>query len=264
MSEKPKPKSSLPDRFNLTGKTAIVTGASRGIGHALALGLAEAGAGVVATSRTLEACQALADQITAAGGEAMAVATDVSQLEQHQPLLEATMDRFGRLDVLVNNAGVLRPHVTTRVTPDELDDILAVNLKGPLFLSQAALDHLSANGGGSIINIGALGAYQPMEGIGAYCAAKAAMANWTTTMAREWAERGVRVNLLVPGPVATDMILPRDPEARARFEQEVAGETIFGRLGVPDDLVGAAVFLAGDASAYMSGRPVFVDGGMLR
>ncbi|MDE0578289.1 MAG: SDR family oxidoreductase, partial [bacterium] len=175
----------MTDKFDLTGRVAIVTGASRGIGHALALGLAEAGAKVVAASRTLDACQALADQITAAGGEAMAAQLDVGQLDQHQPLLEATIERFGRLDVLVNNAGVLRPHVTTRVTPEELDDILAVNLKGPLFLSQAALDHLAANGSGSIINIGALGAFQPMEGIGAYCAVKAAMANWTTTMARE-------------------------------------------------------------------------------
>ncbi len=252
------------DRFDLSGRVAIVTGASRGIGHALARGLAEAGAKVVAASRTPKACQALAERIIADGGEALAVEIDIGRLDQHQRLLEATIDRFGRLDVLVNNAGVLRPHLTTRVTPEELDDVLAVNLKGPLFLSQAALDHLAVGGGGSIINIGALGAFQPMEGIGAYCAAKAAMANWTTTMAREWADRGVRVNLLVPGPVATDMILPRDPEARTRFETEVAAETIFGRLGVPDDLVGAAVFLAGDASAFMSGRPVFVDGGMLR
>ena len=252
------------DRFDLSGRVAIVTGASRGIGHALALGLAEAGAKVVAASRTLDACQALADQIAAAGGEAMAAELDVGRLEQHEPLLGAVAERFGRLDILVNNAGVLRPHLTTRVSPEELDDILAVNLKGPLFLSQAALDHLAADGGGSIINIGALGAFQPMEGIGAYCAVKAAMANWTTTMAREWAGRGVRVNLLVPGPVATDMILPRDLEARARFEDEVAAETIFGRLGIPEDLVGAAVFLASDASAFMSGRAVFVDGGMLR
>ncbi len=252
------------DRFDLSERVAMVTGASRGIGHALALGLAEAGAKVVAASRSLEACQAVADRINASGGEAMAISLDVGRLEQHQPVLEAVIERFGRLDVLVNNAGVLRPHLTTRVTPEELDDILAVNLKGPLFLSQAALNHLAADGGGSIINIGALGAFQPMEGIGAYCAVKAAMANWTTTMAREWAGRGVRVNLLVPGPVATDMILPRDPEARAKFETEVSAETIFGRLGTPDDLVGAAVFLAGDASAYMSGRPVFVDGGMLR
>lgn len=252
------------DRFDLTGRVAIVTGASRGIGHSLAIGLAEAGAKVVAASRTLDACQTLADQITAAGGEALAAAVDIGRLEQHQPLLDAAVDRFGRLDILVNNAGVLRPHHTTRVTPEELDHVLAVNLKGPLFLSQAALDHLAADGGGSIINIGALGAFQPMEGIGAYCAVKAAMANWTTTMAREWASRGVRVNLLVPGPVATDMILPRDPEARARFEADVSAETIFGRLGVPDDLVGAAVFLASEASAFMSGRPVFVDGGMLR
>ena len=152
----------------------------------------------------------------------------------------------------------------TRVSEEELDTLLAVNLKGPLFLSVAALDHLAAGGRGSIVNIGALGATQPMEGIGAYCAVKAAMANWSTTMAREWAARGVRVNVLVPGSVATDMILPTDPARRAAFIEANETESVFGRLGEPDDLVGAALFLASDASAYMTGRSLFVDGGRLR
>jgi NAD(P)-dependent dehydrogenase (short-subunit alcohol dehydrogenase family) len=252
------------DLFDLTGRVAIVTGASRGIGRAIAHGLASAGAAVVATSRDLQACEAVAGEIRDAGGRALAVACDVADRSAHSTLIDATLDRFEGLDVLVNNAGVLRPHFTTRVSEDELDGLLAVNLKGPLFLSVAALDHLAERGRGSIVNIGALGASQPMEGIGAYCAVKAAMANWSTTMAREWASRGVRVNVLVPGSVATDMILPSDPRRRAEFVEATRSETVFGRLAQPDDLVGAALFLASDASAYMTGRSVFVDGGRLR
>jgi NAD(P)-dependent dehydrogenase (short-subunit alcohol dehydrogenase family) len=252
------------DRFRLDGRVALVTGASRGIGRAIAVGLAEAGASVVAASRDLAACEATVAEIEEAGGAAMAVAADIGDRATHQPLLDATLGRFGRLDVLVNNAGVLRPHLTTRISEDELDQLLAVNLKGPFFLSVAALDALADGGHGSVVNVGALGATQPMEGIGAYCASKAAMANLTTTMAREWAGRGVRVNVLVPGSVATDMILPADPDRREAFVAEMSAQNVFGRLGEPDDLVGAAVFLASDASSYMTGRSLFVDGGLLR
>lgn len=252
------------ERFDLGGRVAIVTGASRGIGRAIAIGLAEAGASVVATSRDLATCEETVAMIDDAGGTALAIASDIADRSTHGPLLDATLARFGRLDVLVNNAGLLRPHFTTRVSEEEFDDLLMVNLKGPFFLSVAALDALSANGNGSIVNIGALGATQPMEGIGAYCASKAAMANISTTMAREWAGRGVRVNVLVPGSVATDMILPNDPDRRAEFVAEMSAQNVFGRLGEPDDLVGAAIFLASDASSYMTGRSLFVDGGLLR
>src|SRR4051812_11124827 len=138
----------MTDRFSLTGKVAIVTGGSRGIGRALALGFARAGASVVVTSRNLDSCVEVADEIEASGGAALALASDVGDRATHQPLLDATIDRYGRLDVLVNNAGLLRPHFTVKVTEDELDQLLAVNLKGPLFLSAAALPHLAANGGG--------------------------------------------------------------------------------------------------------------------
>jgi NAD(P)-dependent dehydrogenase (short-subunit alcohol dehydrogenase family) len=252
------------NRFSLDGKAAIITGASKGIGRAIALGFADAGAKVVVTSRNLEACAGVAREIADRGGTAIAVASDIGDLDTHQALLDATMHNFGRLDVLVNNAGVLKPHFTVKVTPAELDQLIAVNLKGPLFLSVAAMPHLEADGGGSIVNIGALGATQPMEGIGAYCAVKAAMANWSNTMGREWAARGVRVNVLVPGTIATDMVLPRDPEKRQAFIDDMSKQNVFGRIGEPDDLVGAAIYLASDASKFMTSRSVFVDGGMLR
>jgi NAD(P)-dependent dehydrogenase (short-subunit alcohol dehydrogenase family) len=252
------------DRFSLEGKVAIITGASKGIGRALALGFADAGAKVVVTSRNLETCTTVCAEIADRGGTAIAVACDVGDLATHETLLDATIANFGRLDILVNNAGVLKPHFTVKVTPAELDQIIAVNLKGPLFLSIAAVPHLEADGGGSIVNIGALGASQPMEGIGAYCAVKAAMANWSNTMGREWAARGVRVNVLVPGTVATDMVLPVDPVKRQAFIEEMSKQNVFGRIGEPDDLVGAAIYLASDASRFMTSRSVFVDGGMLR
>jgi NAD(P)-dependent dehydrogenase (short-subunit alcohol dehydrogenase family) len=252
------------DRFSLQGKVAIITGASKGIGRAIALGFADAGAAVVVSSRTLDTCAAVVAEIEQRGGSAIAVPCDVGDLDTHAALIDATMTRFGRLDVLVNNAGVLKPHFTLRVSPAELDLLINVNLKGPLFLSIAAVPHLAADGGGAIVNIGALGASQPMEGIGAYCAVKAAMANWSNTMGREWAAQGVRVNVLVPGTIATDMVLPVDPVKRQSFVEDMAKQNVFGRIGEPDDLVGAAIYLASDASKFMTSRSVFVDGGMLR
>jgi len=253
----------MSEIFALDGRVAIVTGGGRGIGRALSAGLARAGARVVVASRSLEACEETASEIERWGGAALGVAADVVQAADRERLVATTVATFGRLDILVNNAGVLKPHHTLKVTEAELDEVLATNLKGPVLLSQAAFPHLEAGGGGAIINLSALGAFQPMAGLGAYCAVKAAMVNWTSTMAKEWTRRGVRVNCLVPGPVATDMILPRDPEARAAFVEEMSANTLIGRLAQPDDLVGAVVFLASDASAFMTGRALFLDGGML-
>jgi NAD(P)-dependent dehydrogenase (short-subunit alcohol dehydrogenase family) len=252
------------ERFSLDGRVAIVTGGGRGIGRALSEGLAAAGAAVVVASRTLDACEEVAAAIRSDGGRARAVGADVAVAADRARLVEEAVAAFGRLDVLVNNAAVLKPHATEKVTEDELDAILAVDLKGPVFLSQAALPHLEAGGHGSIVNISALGAFQPMAGIGAYCAVKAAMVNWTSTMAKEWTPRGVRVNAVVPGPVATDMILPRDPDRRAAFVEEMSGQTLVRRMAEPDDLVGAVVFLAGDGASFVTGRSLFVDGGMLQ
>jgi NAD(P)-dependent dehydrogenase (short-subunit alcohol dehydrogenase family) len=251
------------ERSDLTKRVAVVTGGGRGIGRAISIGLAAAGYAVVVTSRSAEACQSAVAEIQADGGTAEAVAADVGRPGDRQRLVDATIERFGRLDVLVNNAGILKPHHTLKVTEAELDELLAVNVKGPVFLAQLAFPHLEADGGGSIINLSALGAFQPMAGLGAYCAVKAAMVNWTSTMAKEWTPRGVRVNTLVPGPVATDMILPRDPEVRQRFISDMSANTLVGRLAEPADLVGAVLFLASEASAFMTGRSLFLDGGML-
>ena len=251
------------DRFDVRDRVSIVTGGGRGIGAALALGLSDAGAKVVVAGRSSETCSDAVRAIERRGGTAVAVPTDVGLSEAREHLVNEAMAAFGRLDVLVNNAGVLRPHDTVKVTEDEFDDVVRTNVKGPVFLSRQALPYLAADAGGSIINISALGAFQTMPGLGAYCAAKAAMVNWTSTMAKEWAAQRVRVNLVVPGPVATDMILPRDDTRRATFVSEMAAKTLIGRLAEPDDLVAAVLFLASDASSFMTGRSLFLDGGML-
>lgn len=243
------------------GRVCVVTGAARGMGAATAGLLVAEGATVVVTDKRDELGR---DTAAALGPAASYESLDVTSEHDWQRVVEGVLERHGRLDVLVNNAGVLKPHLTVKVTPAELDELVAVNLSGPVQLSVRALEDLGAHGVGSIVNIGAVCAYQPMEGIGGYCAVKAAMANWSTTMAREWARLGVRVNVLVPGSIATEMILPRDPERRVAFEVEMAAQNLFGRLGDPDDLVGAAVFLASDASRFTTGRALFVDGGLLR
>lgn len=247
---------------SLAGRVAIVTGGSRGIGRALSVGLAAAGARVVVSARSADACADVVAEIESAGGNAIAVPVDVGTEAGRAELVRRTVDEWGAIDVLVNNAAVLKPHDTLKVRESELDGIIDVNLKAPVFLSALAFPHLKRNGRGSIINVSALGAHKPIAGIGAYCAVKAALENWTTTMAMEWTRQGVRVNSLVPGPVGTEMILPRDEGARASFVEKMASETLRGRIAEPRELVGAAVFLAGDESALMTGRSLFMDGGM--
>jgi len=253
----------MTNHFDVKGRVAIVTGGGRGIGAAISRGLADAGASVVVAARSADACDEVALSIRSASGNAIAVVADVTNASSRSELVAAAVTEFGGIDILVNNAAILRPHVTTRVSEAEFDEIFATNVKGPVFLSTEAFPYLS-DGGGSIINVSALGAFQPMAGIGAYCAAKAAMANWTQTMAKEWASSNVRVNMLVPGPVATEMILPRDPAEREAFVSSMAAETLMGRIAEPSDLVASALFLASEASAFMTGRSVFVDGGMLQ
>jgi NAD(P)-dependent dehydrogenase (short-subunit alcohol dehydrogenase family) len=249
--------------FDLHGRVAIVTGSSRGIGRAIAEGFARSGARVVITSRGIGAAQQVAAHIERAGGEALAQRLEAGDLAQIDTLVGNTIERFGRLDILVNNAAILRPHDIAKLTEDEFDELYRVNVKSAVFLAKRALPHLDAGGNGVVINLTAVGAHAPMAGIGAYCSTKAAMINWTRVMAREWGARGIRVNALTPGPVATEMILPRDPAKRAAFVRAMSGQTLLGRVAQPSEMVGPALFLASDASAFMTGQVLVVDGGML-
>ncbi|MCU1455017.1 MAG: putative short chain dehydrogenase [Acidimicrobiales bacterium] len=256
-------RSELEPLIDLRGRTAIVTGGRSGIGEAIALGFAAAGASVLIVSRNAEACDEVAARIRADGGRAAGFGADMSVLDSHAEIVGAALEAFGRVDILVNNAAVLRPHHIRRLSPAEFDEIFATNVRGTLFLCQAAFDALAADGGGTIINVGAVGAIAPMPGIGAYSASKAAVVNLTRLLANEWAEHGVRVNALVPGPVATEMILPRDLAAKGRFVEEIGAGTLMQRIGEPHEMVGPAIFLASEASSYVTGQCLVVDGGML-
>jgi len=253
----------LPALFDLSGRVAVVTGGSRGIGRAIALGLAEAGAAVVVAARNAALCQEVAGEIEAAGGRARGVAFDLAEPDSHADVVDAAVGQLGRLDVLVNNGAILKPHFIEKVTEEELTLLERTNVRGPVLLSRRALPHLVAGGHGAIVNIGAVAGHHPMKGLGAYGASKAAMLSWTRVMAQEWTPRGVRVNGLTPGSVATDMILPQDPERRAAFEAEMASQNLFGRIASPTEMVGPALFLASDASSYMSGHILAVDGGLM-
>lgn len=255
--------SSLNAVFDLSGRAAIVTGASRGIGRAVAHGLAQAGASVVVAARNGEQCAQVADEIDAAGGKAIAVSFDLSDPDTLAPLVDAAVAAFGRLDILVNNAAILKPHFIEKLTAEEMGLLHDTNVRGPVLLSRLAFPHLKASGNGAIINLAAVAGHSPMKGLGAYGASKAAMISWTRVMAQEWTPQGVRVNGLTPGSVATDMILPEDPEKRARFVEEMASQNLFKRIADPSEMVGPVLFLASDASSFMTGQILVVDGGLM-
>lgn len=247
--------------FDLGGRVAIVTGGSRGLGRAISLGYAEAGARVVVASRKRENCDAVVREIEAAGGEALAVATHVGKVDELERLVDTTVSTFGRLDILVNNAANPLGGMLTDVTELAFEKSYAVNVKGPLFLAARAIEHLAASGRGVIINMITAGAFNPGESLGLYCSGKAAMWNLTRVMAKEWASKGVRVNALAPGPFATDMMEPT--YAIPELREAIVQSTLLKRIAEPEEIVGAALFLASDASSYMTGSVLPIDGGIM-
>ncbi len=249
------------DRFDLTGKVAVVTGGSRGIGGAVAEGMAKAGADVVIASRKLPACEVAATEIaTTTGRDTLAVACHVGHWEQCDALIDATYERFGRCDVLVNNAGMspLYEDLTT-VTEELYDKTHAVNAKGPFRLSVGFATRMAAGEGGSIINVSTAGSLRPMAFDLPYAMAKAGLNALTLGLAGAFAPK-VRANLVLPGAFDTDITDAWTPEVK----QAAASGNPMGRIGDPDDLVGACLFLGSDASAYVNGSQLLVDGGAYR
>lgn len=251
------------EAFALTGRVALVTGGTRGIGAAIAAELAAAGAEVVLTGRSADEAREVAARFSIGEARLHGLAYEASEPGAGRALIEAVAARTGRLDVLVNNAAVLRPHSVGRLTEAEFDEVFSVNTRAALFLSQAAHGLLTQGRDAAIVNVTAACAHRPMRGLGAYCASKAAMINFTSTLAQEWARDGIRVNALTPGSVPTDMILPRDPEERGRFEQDLAEQNLMKRLAEPQEIARAVRFLASPAASYITGQTLVVDGGLL-
>jgi NAD(P)-dependent dehydrogenase (short-subunit alcohol dehydrogenase family) len=248
------------DVFRLDGRICLVTGGTRGIGAAIAQDFAEAGARVIVTGRDAAQAEAVAAQI---GHDALGVGYDASVAGASTALADRVTHEVGKLDVLINNAAILKPHNIVKLTEAEFDLLFQVNVKAAIFLCQGLRPLLAASPAAAIVTITAAGAHVPMAGIGAYCASKAAMINFTRTLAKEWAADGIRVNALTPGTVATDMIMPKDAERRAKFVEDIARNNLMGRIGEPIEIARAARFLASQASSYMTGQTLIVDGGLL-
>jgi NAD(P)-dependent dehydrogenase (short-subunit alcohol dehydrogenase family) len=253
--------STAGDLFDLTGKVALVTGGSRGIGRAVAEGLAAAGADVVVASRKLENCEAAAREITAATGRrALAVRCHVGVWDDCDRLAAAVDDEFGRCDILVNNAGMSPLYDDLpSVTEALYDKVHAVNARGPFRLSALIGSRMAEGDGGSIINVTTAGSLRPNADDLPYAMAKASLNALTLGLAGAWAPK-VRANLVLPGAFDTDITNAWSPEMKAR-----AGEiNPMRRIGRPGDLVGACVFLASDAAGYVNGAQLLVDGGLFR
>lgn len=247
----------LLGRFDLTDRVAIVTGGSRGIGFAVAQGFAALGAKVVIASRKAEACDTAVAAIEAAGGTALAVPTHVGDLDDIAGLVEQTAAAFDGVDVVVNNAANALTLPIGSITAEAWQKSTDANVRAGLFLVQEALPHLTASEHAAVVNVVSCGIFTSGQGMAMYLAGKSALMALTRSMAAELARHQVRVNALAPGVIDTDMVRNNPPE----FQQLMIAGQPMGRMGRPDELVPAAAFLASDASSFMTGQCLVVDGG---
>jgi NAD(P)-dependent dehydrogenase (short-subunit alcohol dehydrogenase family) len=249
------------DIFSLEGKVALVTGASRGIGECMAQTFGRAGAKVIVASRKQEGVNQVAARINEAGGDAIAIAANVSDADDRERLAASSVEWAGRIDILVNNAGTNpAPGPLADVSESAWNKVFAVNLDAALFLSQLVFRAWMKDNGGSIINTASTGAYETSIFTGAYNITKAALVHLTACLANEWGHMGIRVNAIAPGLIRTDL-------SRALWESPEGAKAVkrfpIGRLGEVEDLAGVALFLASEASAFVTGQTMVVDGGQL-
>ena len=253
---------SILDQFSLRGKVALVTGASRGLGQAMAIGLAEAGADIAALDRTPD-CALTGEQVEQVGQRCISIQQDLleASVADLNDCVKHVVSELGRLDILINNAGIIRRAPALDFSEEDWDDVINLNLRAVFFMSQAAGRVMSEHGGGKIINVASMLSFQGGIIVPSYTAAKSAVAGLTRALANEWADYNINVNAIAPGYMATDNTAPLRADA-ARSES-ILSRIPAGHWGEPDDLKGVAVFLASDAARYVQGAIIPVDGGWL-
>ncbi len=254
----------MRNRFDIAGRVAIVTGSTKGIGRAIARGLAEAGARVVVSSRKQDFCDEVAAAISAeTGAETMPLAWHAGDWNGAPGFVDRVCERFGRVDVLVNNAAIAPQFMSIcSMTSEFWDKVMSVNLKGPLRLSGVVAPRMGEQGGGSIINVASVGAYRGSPNNSAYSVSKAGLINLTQAMAAEWAPLSIRVNVICPGPFITPM-LEGGERSQPGYIARAAERTMLRRPADPDECVGAVLYLASDASSFVTGEDHVVAGGWI-
>ena len=249
------------DLLSLEGKTAVITGGTSGIGRALSLGLADAGADVIATARRQAQVDSTADEIESRGRKTLRIPSDVCDRTSLEAVAAATLAAFGKVDILVNCAGIIRRTPTLTLPEEEWNNILDTNLTGTLRACQVFGKLMLERGYGRIVNIASLNSFVALTEVAAYAASKAAVASLTRSLAVEWSKKGVTVNAIAPGVFVTELnqkLLNSTPRG-----QELLMRTPMGRFGKTEELIGAAVFLASDGSSFVTGQTLPVDGGFL-
>lgn len=250
----------MPDElFSVEGQVVLVSGASRGIGRAIAEGFAQRGATVVITGRVQDTLEECAREICPAGGTVVAKPHDVADAQAGQQLVDEVVEQFGRIDTLVNCAGVNKRMKVEQYDEETYDFITNINIRGAFFLALAAGRYMVRQGHGSQINIDSLNTHRPLNRVAVYAMAKSAMSQMTRSMAMEWGPHGVRVNAVAPGFIMTELAAPVwQQEQMHAWRQE---NTPVRRMGKPKDIVGATIFLASEAASYVTGQVLYVDGG---
>jgi len=248
------------DLFSVKDQIVLVSGASRGIGRTIAQGFATRGATVVITGRVRETIEKTAEEISCPEEEVLGKVCDVADVGSIGPVVDDVIGRFGRIDTLVNCAGVNRRMNVEEYTEDDYDFITNINIKGAFFMAQAVGRHMIRAGRGSLVNIDSLNTHRPLNRVSVYAMSKGAMSQMTRSMAMEWGPLGVRVNSLAPGFTLTELARPLW-EGQEEMNTWRTENTPLRRMGYPEDMVGAAIFLASEASSFITGQILYVDGG---
>jgi 3-oxoacyl-[acyl-carrier protein] reductase len=248
----------MEPQLELTGKVALVTGAAQGIGRAIALLLAQKGADIVVSDINLEKAQETAKEIETIGRRAMAIKVDVANSDNVERMVQAILERFGQIDILVNNAGIARDKLVLRMTEEDWDAVLNINLKGTFHCTKAVVKHMSKQRSGKIVNIASVVGEMGNAGQANYSASKAGVIGFTKTIAREFARRGINVNAIAPGYIQTPMTDVLPEKVKEGLRRMIPLE----RLGQPEDVAEAVFFLVSEASSYITGQVLNVNGGI--